>query len=378
MSSLPEHIPEDEPEHDPEHGLGQDHEHGPEPVPEFGSLHSEESAGPPPYVPATTPESAKENDLETWPLVSPPPIFDHPLHEAEQVERQYVPPDADRPLFQSWSRPEFPKQERIPNFGHLGILFLLAICGLFAAGLLARAALHWHLFGVTTLREAADEIHFTLGTEGLFYVFTFVGCLLIFPLLWGKGFFAALQWRGATAFKYRRRLIAAAGVCFVLALVNGMLLPGPSNTPIDRIFRLPGAAWMLFAFGVTLAPFFEEIAFRGFLLPAFSTAFDWIAEKAEGAPPRPLDENGHPQWSMPAMILASLITSVLFALMHGDQTGYSLGPFLLLAGVSLVLSWARLSTRSLAASVLVHACYNFFLFSLMFLGTNGFRHLDNM
>ena len=219
-----------------------------------------------------------------------------------------------------------PKIERIPNFGHLGILFLLAVCGLFCAGLVARAALHWHLFGVSTLSQAANEIHFTLGTEGLFYSSLFWDACWSFPLLWGKGFFAGLQWRGATALRYRGRLIGAAGLCFILALVNGVLLPGPPNTPIDRIFRMPGAAWMLFAFGVTLAPFFEEIAFRGFLLPALSTAFDWMAERAEGAPPHPLDENGHPQWSMPAMIIASIITSVLFALMHGDQTGYSVGP----------------------------------------------------
>ena len=75
---------------------------------------------------------------------------------------------------------------------------------------------------------------------------------------------------------------------------------------------------------------------------------------------------------------ASVVTSLLFALLHGDQTGYSLGPFLLLVCVSLVLSWARLGTRSLAASVVVHACYNFILFSFMFLGTSGFRHLDRM
>jgi hypothetical protein len=64
--------------------------------------------------------------------------------------------------------------------------------------------------------------------------------------------------------------------------------------------------------------------------------------------------------------------------MHGAQTGYSWGPFVLLVGVSLVLCWARLSTRSLAASVLVHASYNFLLFSLMLLGTGGFRHLERM
>ena len=37
-----------------------------------------------------------------------------------------------------------------------------------------------------------------------------------------------------------------------------------------------------------------------------------------------------------------------------------------------------LAVRSLAASVVVHSSYNLLLFSLMFLGTGGFRHLDKM
>ena len=65
-------------------------------------------------------------------------------------------------------------------------------------------------------------------------------------------------------------------------------------------------------------------------------------------------------------------------MMHGVQTAWSLGPFLLLIFVSLVLCWVRLSMRSLAASTLVHACYNLMLFSLMLLGTGGFKHLDKM
>jgi membrane protease YdiL (CAAX protease family) len=78
------------------------------------------------------------------------------------------------------------------------------------------------------------------------------------------------------------------------------------------------------------------------------------------------------------MVFGSIATSLPFAAMHGAQTSYSWGPFVLLVGVSLVLCWARLSTRSLAASVFVHASYNFLLFSLMMLGTGGFRHLDKM
>lgn len=302
------------------------------------------------------------------------PHTDAPLSDYPQDSH----PNETPQLFKDHFMPEMRPQERIPNIGHLGILILLALCGLFGAGLLAGLAVHFHLFGISNVQQAATDIHYTLGTEGVFYVLTFAACLLVFPFLWHKGFFAGLQWRGATALKLRGRLVSAAAVCFVLALFNSILMPGPTDAPIDRIFRMPGAAWLLFGFGVTLAPFFEELAFRGFLLPSLSIAFDWIGEKFYHQPRHPLDENGHPQWSIPAMCVAAVITSILFALIHGDQTGWSLGPFLLLVCVSLVLCWARLSTRSLAASVLVHASYNFLLFTLMFLGTNGFKHLDKM
>jgi membrane protease YdiL (CAAX protease family) len=281
-------------------------------------------------------------------------------------------------LFQYWSQPEIFTPSRSPNLGDLGILGVLAFFGLLVASLLTRSALYFHLFGISTVQKAVTDIHYTLGSEAVLYLFTIGACMLIFPLVWHKSFFAGLQWNGAIALRMRQRLFGAASICFVLALLNGILLPGPVDTPIDKIFRAPGAAWLLFAFGVTFAPFFEEIVFRGFLLPAVCTACDWAHERATGEPARPLDENGHPQWSMPAMAVASLAVSIPFALMHAEQTGHALGPFLLLVCVSQVLCWARLSTRSLAASVLVHASYNFLLFSLMLLGTSGFQHLDKM
>jgi len=281
-------------------------------------------------------------------------------------------------LFKQFFMPPPPPQERIPHIGHVGLLVLLGLTALLSSILLARLGVQFHLFGVTTIEKASTDVHYTLATEGIFYLLTFVGALLLFPALWGKGFFAGLQWRADAAFRRGGYLFGAALACFGLALVNGMLMPGPNDTPIDKIFRTPGAAWILFAFGVTFAPFFEEIAFRGFLLPALCTAFDWSVERSTGHLPRPLRRNGHPRWSMPAMVAASLASSLLFALLHADQTGYALGPFLLLVCVSLVLCGIRLATRSLAASVVVHACYNFLLFLLMLLGTSGFKHLDKM
>jgi uncharacterized protein len=281
-------------------------------------------------------------------------------------------------LFQSWSQPEIAPPVRIPHLGHLAVLAAILLVSVVGSWLVAMAALHFHLFGVSSLQQANTDIHYTLGTQAVLYLLTFGGCLLVFPLFWHKSFLAGLQWNGATAFHLRGRLIAAAGACFVLAIVDQLVLPGPANTPIDKLFQTPLSAWLLFGFGVTFAPFFEELLFRGFLLPALCTAWDWASGRATGEPARPLAANGHPQWSLPAMAVASLLTSIPFALMHAEQTGYSWGPFLLLVCVSLVLCWARLSTRSLAASVVVHASYNLLLFSLMLLGTGGFQHLDKM
>ncbi|MGA2653059.1 MAG: type II CAAX endopeptidase family protein [Terracidiphilus sp.] len=312
-------------------------------------------------------ESPQAGYVAAEPLVFPPSTTDDESHSGESVR-----------LFSSWDEPQIPHIVRIPNFGHLLILAVLVVFGWICAGLLTLGALHFNLFGVSTIQKAETDIHYTLGSMIAVYLVAFIAAIVVFPMLWGKSFFAGVQWNGENALRLRGRLFGAAFICFLFAIVNGLLMPGPENAPIDKIFRAPGAAWLLFAFGITAAPFFEEILFRGFLLPALCSAFDWASEKIHGENPPALEENGHPHWSFAAMATSSVLTSIPFALMHAEQTGYSLGPFVLLVCVSLVLCWARLSTRSLAASVLVHASYNCLLFSFMLLGTSGFQHLDKM
>jgi uncharacterized protein len=281
-------------------------------------------------------------------------------------------------LFQSFSQPEIQPPTRIPNFLHLCILGLLISVAMVGTILLTLSALHFHLFGISSIQRANTDIHYTLGSMVGLYLLAFGGCLIVFPLIWHKGFFAGLQWNAATALRLRWWLFAAAGLCFGLAMADEVLMPGPPNAPIDKLFQTRLAAWLLLVYGVTVAPFFEEMFFRGFLLPALCTAWDWTIERSTGKPRRPLDANGHPQWSFFAMVIASILTSIPFALMHAEQIANAFGPLLLLFCVSLILCAARLATRSLAASVLVHASYNFLLFSLMLLGTSGFQHLEKM
>lgn len=323
-------------------------------------------------TPANTPAPPAEWTAEPE---APPPdattsaVID-PIPTAEEILHQ--------PLFVSQVPPPTPREVRIPNFGHVGLLILLGIFGWLGAGMLLLYALRIHLWGISNLTQATTDFHYTLASQAAQYLITFAACLAVFPIVWRKSFFNGIHWAGLFAWQRAGRLVSAAVLCFFVAMINGMLMPGPTNAPIDELFRAPGAAWVLFAFGVTIAPFFEEIAFRGFLLPSLCTAWDWSNEHITGAPRRPLDQDGHPQWSLAAMLFGSIVTSVPFALMHGAQTSWSLGPFLLLIFVSLVFCWVRLSTRSLAASTMVHACYNFMLFLFMMLGTGGFKHLDKM
>lgn len=324
-------------------------------------------------IPAERSEEPANSDdgLPALPHVESPSV-------AELAPASSVPPHEAR-LFANYeyAAPP-PPPRRKPDFGDCLLFAVLAFGASLCSGVMVLVAMHYHLLGVSTYKQANEEIHYRIGTQAGWYILTLIFCMIIFPLAWRRSFFEGLQWRAAAAASRLWRLIGAASACFVAAILDQFVMPGPTNTPIDQTFRMPGAVWLLFGFGVTLAPLIEEIAFRGLLLPALCTAVDWMRERSAGSPPPPPDADGFPRWSMTAMIVGSVLVSIPFALMHGEQTSYSMGPFLLLICISLVLCWIRLVLRSLAASVVVHSSYNLLLFSLMFLGTGGFQHLDRM
>ncbi len=85
-----------------------------------------------------------------------------------------------------------------------------------------------------------------------------------------------------------------------------------------------------------------------------------------------------PQWSMPALVFSTIITSIGFAMLHGAQLAHSFAPLAVLFAVSVVLCVTRLCFHSLAASTVVHSMYNATIFVMLFIGTDGFRHLDKL
>jgi membrane protease YdiL (CAAX protease family) len=293
-----------------------------------------------------------------------------------------APSPVEPPLFQSYAQPTVRRFVRIPNFGHLLLLSLLITVAFAIATAIVAAdyvlVTHFNHSAAQSFKNLSTNLGFNLSFEAILYLVTFGFSLFVFPMVWNESLFAGLQWRGTVALSKFWRLAATALGCFGLAILDQALMPGPANSPIEKMISSPSAAWLMFAFGVTMAPFFEEMFFRGFILPSLCTACDWIAEKMQHTLPRPLDASGHPRWSLPAMIIGSVLTSLPFAGLHVDQQGHSLGPFLLLIAVSLILCTVRLRFRSLAASTLVHASYNLLIFSVELIATGGFRHFDKM
>jgi len=174
--------------------------------------------------------------------------------------------------------------------------------------------------------------------------------------VWEKyhaGFLQAVRWN-MPARKFAWYALAGGSVlAFISAIAEALLRPWmPKSLPIEQYFSTPASAYALAAFGILVAPLAEELFFRGFLYPALARRLGQIAGIG--------------------------ITALLFALLHGGQLAMAWAPLLVLFAVGAVLTFVRARTNSLATCVLVHAGYNFTLFTMLFFSTGHFHHMEKM
>jgi hypothetical protein len=260
---------------------------------------------------------------------------------------------------------------RIPHLGHAILFFSLASLALSLC-----LTAFWGLAHIYGRDEALAHPGLGLGAEALAYVLTLLSAAWLFPRLWHKSFLQGIQWNTLALRRYWYWIVA--GGVLLSAAANGALhfIPQPSHDPLQDLMTTTHGAWLTMAFGVLLAPLTEEIAFRGFLLPALATAYDWLAMERTPA--------GFARWqnttlhSASALIFAAIFSSVPFALLHADQLSHAWGAVGVLYGVSLVLSLVRIRSHSVSCSVLMHLTYNLTIFSVIAISTAGFRHLEQL
>jgi membrane protease YdiL (CAAX protease family) len=260
---------------------------------------------------------------------------------------------------------------RIPHLGHAILFFSLTLFFLSLCIIILSA-----IFLPHATDSPAQHPGIALIAEALGYILTLAVAAQLFPRLWDRSFLHGIQWNVLAAHRCWFWIVPAAIATSALAQLAERFVHIPDNDPIARLMHTPAGAWGVTAFGVLLAPAIEEIAFRGFLLPALATAYDWLSlERTPAALNRWQTTAGH---STPAVIFAALFSSIPFALLHSNQLSHAWGAVGILYAVSLALSYVRIRTHSVACSTLMHATYNLTAFVLVFIATGGYRHLDKI
>jgi len=268
-----------------------------------------------------------------------------------------------------------PPPRRIPNLGHallfVGfavLMLMLSLLILFAVGKSPAVARD----GTVTVPHPKLQ----LAAMGATYLATLLAAWLFYPIVWQRPFLDGLRWNWPTARRQGAKLIGLGFLLGGLAQIATYFISSPKNLPIDEFFLTPPDAWLITLFGTIAAPVFEEVCFRGFLVPAFAIAYDWLSF--------PRTPQGLTHWETTtsltpaALIFSAVLSSLLFALLHAQQIAHVGALLLLLFSVSLVLTFVRVKTQSVAASAIVHGTYNFFVFFVVMTQTGAYRHLDRM
>lgn len=170
-----------------------------------------------------------------------------------------------------------------------------------------------------------------ITAQVIFYGWVYLALYLVIQFRHGIPVLRALQWR-----RSHFNLALAFGGGLVLAIVVSrlaMLLHTPEvKSPLAGLTDSPLTLVLVSVLAITLAPFFEELIFRGFLQPLLSRTFGAVA--------------------------GILLTAILFGGLHAPEYSYAWQYAVAITVVGAVLGWVRHSSGSLIPSTVVHGAFN--------------------
>jgi membrane protease YdiL (CAAX protease family) len=192
------------------------------------------------------------------------------------------------------------------------------------------------LRGARALAPAAfsSEAVTTLAFQSLFYALLLGALYLLISWRYSLPFWRSLRW----TFEYSGAwLYLAAGPALAIATAAlGVLLHTPAASPIQDLVKDRVSLVVVMLFATLLGPAFEELVFRGFLLPLLARSLG--------------------VW--PGIVGAA----IPFALVHGPQYQWAWQQVVLVGLVGAVFGYVRCRTGSTAAAATVHVSYNMTFF----------------
>jgi len=269
-----------------------------------------------------------------FPDSSPP--FDPPVPQIEQFSSAPSPPD-ENPPWNLWDV--------------LGIV-AFAVFALFIIGSLTLGVAHsLPRFHKLKLADLAQNTLLLISAQTVAYLLVVGFMVQIVRFKGGHDFLTAVSWNGPPRDQAFKALGGGAGMALLSSIFTAILSRWiPKSLPIDKFFSDTSSAYVIAIFGVIVAPFVEELFFRGFLYPALA---------------RPIGRGA-----------SVVLTAAAFAVVHQGQLAHAWVPLAWLFIVGMVLTVVRARTKSVATSLLIHVSYNATLFTFLFIASHGFRQLD--
>jgi membrane protease YdiL (CAAX protease family) len=246
-----------------------------------------------------------------------------------------------------------PQKKLFPAWSGWNVLAIATFTGItiFVFTLIALFVVHsLPEYRNASFTDLATNAKVIIGAQAAAYPIVLLFIFLVVRTKADESFGQAMQWNwpGFTAPAF-----VACGVILAL-VVDGLarFLPIPKSLHMDTFFHDATSAYMMAAFGITLAPLLEEIFFRGLLFPLVRRSY--------------------------GVVVGVLLTALAFAAIHGAQLGYAWAPVLSIFVVGVVFTVVRWRTNSVAASFLMHCGYNLALFAALWIASDHYRHLEKV
>jgi hypothetical protein len=231
--------------------------------------------------------------------------------------------------------------------GFVVLAFLLTDFLVLAGYFGLKAARGWRV----SLTAVEQNPFFLVVFQTVFYALLlgFIYLLVVVNHRWP--FWKALKWRPPV--QARRVQFLLGGVLLAFATrYTPTLLPERDSFPLERLFSSPSSAYAVAAFAVFIAPFMEELVFRGVLFSMFD--------------------------SLLGLRFAIVTTTLLFAGLHVPEYWGAWHHVLMIALVGFAFSLGRGLTGSLATSYILHLAYNATLIAFLFFETQRFQTIQGL
>jgi len=204
------------------------------------------------------------------------------------------------------------------------------------------------LVGWTTpIFQLQKNAIYLLTMQMVWYVLLLAYIYFLVVIYYRLPFWQGLKWQKLKA-KNALSYILGGVVLSLAVLLAPRFLPEGKGFPLEKMFSSPGASYAIALFAVLIAPFMEELLFRGLLFVFF--------EKHGG------------------LRFAVISTALLFAGLHIPEYWGAWQSLVMILIVGLVFSAVRGRTGSVTPSYVLHMAYNGAQMLLLYFQTQHFQH----